>query len=356
MFKNYKLRRWIARIPGVGILRCILFERQFKKSVYKVRSRQKKCIFFMATPCHGNLGDQAIVYAEYELINRTCVKDRIIEVPNLHYIKYKEILKKYILPEDEIIIDGGGNLGTLWPHEDDKISEIINTYYDNKIVIFPQTIYYDETPEAKIRLRKNHDIYNKAKKLTVTLRDEKSYNFFEQHFCNVKKLYVPDIVLSIRNLSLEFAREGCLLCFRDDLEKNISEKDIEDLEIYLKSQGISYTNTSTIIENSVNKRTRNKVLINKWEEFAKAELVITDRLHGMVFAAITGTPCLALDNSSKKVSGVYEWIRDHKYIRVCSNMYEVKQKISEMLELKNNNYKGYELEQFKQLIRVIKDE
>ena len=30
----------------------------------------------------------------------------------------------------------------------------------------------------------------------------------------------------------------------------------------------------------------------------------------MIFAAITGTPCLAFDNSSGKVKGVFEWIKN----------------------------------------------
>ena len=28
----------------------------------------------------------------------------------------------------------------------------------------------------------------------------------------------------------------------------------------------------------------------------------------MIFSLLAGTPCLAFDNSSRKVSGVYEWI------------------------------------------------
>lgn len=356
MININKLINIIANMSCVKKVRAIIFEKQFKRKIGKIRERGKECIFFMATPCHGNLGDQAIVYSQYELMKKVGVKDRIVEVSNKNYFKYREILRKYIEPKDVIIIDGGGNLGTLWPREDDKISDIINTYYNNKIVVFPQTIYYDDTSEAKIRLRKNYSIYSKAKKLIITLRDEKSYNFFEQHFCSVNKLYIPDIVLAISDLSFEHMREGCLLCFREDLEKNISDKEIEDLKIYLKSQNIIYTKTSTIIKNSVNKRTRNKVLINKWKEFSKAELLITDRLHGMIFAAITGTSCLALDNSSKKVSGVYEWIRDHKYIKVCNNMDEVKKEISNMLELKNNSYTGSELKEFKELMKVIKDE
>ena len=54
----------------------------------------------------------------------------------------------------------------------------------------------------------------------------------------------------------------------------------------------------------------------KFDEFRRARLVITDRLHGMIFAAITGTPCIALNNSSGKVEGVWSlWLRHLDYVK-----------------------------------------
>ncbi|MBQ7221650.1 MAG: polysaccharide pyruvyl transferase family protein [Synergistaceae bacterium] len=55
---------------------------------------------------------------------------------------------------------------------------------------------------------------------------------------------------------------------------------------------------------------------------AGAELVVTDRLHGMLFAAITGTPCVAFDNKTGKVHSVYEWIAGCEYVQVCRGLDE----------------------------------
>ena len=55
--------------------------------------------------------------------------------------------------------------------------------------------------------------------------------------------------------------------------------------------------------------------MKKLDEFRKSKLVVTDRLHGMLFAAITGTPCIALGNSSGKVKGVYDWLTHLDYIQ-----------------------------------------
>ena len=48
------------------------------------------------------------------------------------------------------------------------------------------------------------------------------------------------------------------------------------------------------------KENREQLLKQKIEEFQSAELVITDRLHGMIFSVITGTPCIAFDNLMRK--------------------------------------------------------
>ncbi len=58
-----------------------------------------------------------------------------------------------------------------------------------------------------------------------------------------------------------------------------------------------------------------KKCFKKWNEFSSVQLVVTDRLHGMVFSAITGTPCIALDNISHKVYGAYQWLSYLPYLR-----------------------------------------
>lgn len=356
MVKLNQFKKYIVQMPLVKEVRGAFFEVKLRRAIKIVKRSNDICIFFMSTPCHGNLGDQAIVYAQYEMFKKLGLKDKIVEISNSDYVRNKHIIKKYIDDKDMIVIDGGGNLGTLWPDEDDKIGEIINTYYRNKIIIFPQTCYYEEGKEGRERLNKNKQIYLKNKNLMLCLRDKKSYEFCKDKFPQLKTIYVPDIVLSISELMFEVAREGCLLCFRNDLEKMVSNKDIKNLQDYLKGINIPYKNTSTLVDMKVDIHNREKVLMDKWKEFASAKLIITDRLHGMVFAAITGTPCLALDNKSKKVSGVYKWISNQKYIKICSDLNEVKESIKDMCSMEENVYTGYKLEEFKKLMKVILNE
>ncbi len=317
----YKGLKYTFRIRAK--LNRINTEKIFAKNVKKVRRKCGRCAFLVATPCHGNLGDHAIVTAEYKILEKCGFADSVIEISNNMYRIYKKVIKKYIMPEDLIVIDGGGNMGTLWPEEDDKISEIISTYKDNKIIVFPQTCYYDDTEDAQKRLKQNHKIYLEAKRLTISLRDKQSYEFCKENFEGVNIMCIPDIVLSIEGAGCERRREGCLLCFRTDLEKVVSDKENKRISDFLEIRDIKTGNISTVLSYDVNKTERKNKLSELFEKLSGAKLLITDRLHGMIFAAITGTPCLAIDNKSKKVSGVYKWISSLDYIKICDDTDEI---------------------------------
>ena len=73
-------------------------------------------------------------------------------------------------------------------------------------------------------------------------------------------------------------------------------------------------------------------------------MLVTDRLHGMIFSYLVGTPCIVLDNKTKKVSGVYNsWLSKTDLIfplfepkEVC----EIEEFIDklEMIDIKKQEY------------------
>ena len=76
---------------------------------------------------------------------------------------------------------------------------------------------------------------------------------------------------------------------------------------------------SCVIDNDAKEDIINK----KITEFKSAKLVITDTLHCMISCAISGTPCIALNNLTGKVQGVYEWVKHLEYIRYCDTVEDV---------------------------------
>ena len=101
----------------------------------------------------------------------------------------------------------------------------------------------------------------------------------------------------------------------------------------LEARGLSVRKISTVVEEPsyIGAKNRDAILETKWAEFRSAEVVVTDRLHGMIFSAITGTPCVALDNVSRKVSQGYEWVRHIVNIRVAASVDEVPALVDEVV-------------------------
>ena len=268
----------------------------------------------VATPTHGNLGDQAIVFAEYGVLSKIYPEKRIFEVPNELYVRYPEVCEKYVTEKDIIVIDGGGNMGTLWSYEDDKITDIIVRFKNNKVVVFPQTCYYDPEEDNRARIEKNKRAYMAARDLTVMLRDRRSYDFVCETFPDVNAVFVPDIVLSISPRVTAERGKKVLVCLRDDCEAVVPKETANKAFEALSKMGIEYFFASTVIPEGVDVTNRNEKLCEKWKQFSESAFVITDRLHAMIFALITGTPCIAVDNKSKKVGGVYEWIKSLSHV------------------------------------------
>lgn len=318
-----------------GAIKHFLYNAYLYKN-FKIKSDSR--IVLLATPQHGNLGDQAIVFAEYSILKKTFPNHKIVEIPNECYLRFPELCKNYIRKQDLVIIDGGGNLGSIWKNEDDKISNIIQDFKENKIVIFPQTCFY-EKDDVK-RIEKNFNIYKQAKKLSVMLRDKKSFDLFNSLFPGISSYFIPDIVLSLKLDSKKFKkkRQGVLLCFREDSEKVFSNDKRTIIEQILKQNNLDFSNTTTVVFNGVSKRNRKKELKKKLKEFSSAQLVITDRLHAMIFSAITETPCIAFDNISKKVSGVYNWIDKLEYIQCIDSIDNLDKIIKHLIQVGKIKY------------------
>lgn len=274
----------------------------------------KKCIYFIATPLHGNLGDHAIVYAQYQLMKELGLRNNVVEIYRLCYEVAKKKLQKLIRTDELIVIDGGGNMGTLWPGEDLVMRDIIKCFPDNVIYIMPQTAFYTDTPEGQSELKKTISVYQKHKKLTVFCRDNTTYELLQTKFKGVRSYYTPDMVLFLQGIRQQEGRNGILLCFRNDLECMRPCKIDKEIRTYILQKGYDIKSTSTVINRHVVKMQRKKYLFKKWNEFSSAKLVVTDRLHGMIFSAITGTPCIALDNVSHKIKAGYEWVKFLPYI------------------------------------------
>lgn len=290
---------------------------------YIKKGRKKKALL-IDTPIHGNLGDQAIVLAEMQLLEGYNIDTYELTAGNINFQE-----KKYatLTPINQIIlVPGGGFLGALWPNEEERFRRILKAFHKQKIIVFPQTITFDlETKEGMDYLKKSQEIYSSHPDLTIFVREKKSYKFMQQYFPSVQCKLVPDIVTILQPKIHKNNRNGILLCMRSDREKNITSTDMKKLELMLDDifPNVPIKYTDTVVDYNIFPQERNEEVNRKLNQFAKSQLVVTDRLHGMIFAMITGTPCIALGNSNGKVKAVYEWIKGNDYIYYVDEVGEI---------------------------------
>ena len=284
------------------------------------------------SPTYWNLGDQAVFLAEQELCSS-------LEIRMLDQPITDDLISAYAdaTPKDKLIlISGGGNIGELWPVEDQKIRDIISYFRDNKIIIFPQTVYWDlGTEDGRKSFELSKECYMSHPDLLLFVRDKKSYEFMKNNMPYVKTELAPDMAMLLERKT-DQERNGVLLCLRDDKEKILKKDEVEKLISSLRGD-YCLSKTDTCFQRVLMPDMRNNAVDLKIRKFASSKLVITDRLHGMIFAYITKTPCIAIDSLSHKISGSYEWIKNAGFIRLAKDTDEIPSLICEVLKAENDS-------------------
>ena len=285
---------------------------------YIDNSKQKIVVALAAD--YGNLGDVAITYAQTKFLREKFPDAEVIDFPISKTFTEMKSLKRIIGPEDIITIVGGGNTGDMYDDIEFCRQFVINQFPNNRIICFPQTIDFSGIPSGRKALKKAIMVYGRHEKLSLSAREEKSFNKFSQLFINNRVVMAPDIVLSLDEADLTVCREGVTFVLRADGEKSISESLQKELIEKVSANYSVRFNDTHVNKTKMSVKERKDELDTIWNVFRKSELVITDRLHGMIFCAITNTPCIAINNSNKKVAGVYNaWLKDSQTIRVMEN-------------------------------------
>lgn len=267
-------------------------------------------IILCNTPTHGNIGDQAIALAELEFLKKNFKRIKLIEITEDEWKYQKNRILKRIHKNDVIVIHGGGYIGTLWRNECNTAIEIITLLPENSKIIFPQSTYYED----RNVLENDKNIFSSAEQLWFCARDEDTFNFVIDNLeINKKNVYlVSDIVTTFdwnkKKIKYEKKNE-VLLVLRKDVEKTRGENFEGKVEMLLQNKKYKYKNLDMFQPYYIN-LFRKHIVLNRLKKFAKAKFVITDRLHGMYFSAITNTNCFAIDNVSGKVCGGYKWLAD----------------------------------------------
>ncbi|UAY56404.1 polysaccharide pyruvyl transferase family protein [Arachidicoccus terrestris] len=290
------------------------------------------------TPYHNNIGDSLIYEGELSFLSGLPAK-RLFSA-NRKFASLKRIPKKGI-----ILMHGGGNFGDLWRVYQNFRLKIIRERPQQRIVVFPQTVYYANQEN----LLRDAEVFNSHPDLTICARDHRSYDLLKKHFYKNNILLVPDMAFYLdlnRFVKIETTGKVLLLKRVDkevpenqfDLRQNLTSADqLKQVEI-ADWPGIEYTPRE---KKKWERRDRaNRYLtrlsllvlppkgidldfgvlhlfesrrqLEKGCQFINQyDAIYSTRLHGAILSILLGKTIYVIDNSYGKNSEFFNcWLKD----------------------------------------------
>lgn len=298
--------------------------------------RKGRTAYIFMVPDLGNIGDLAIGLAQKSFLEKNLHGYDVVEITHSNTYESARVVKKHSTVDDIIFLTGGGNMGTIYKDAEQQRRFLIRLFKRNRIYQFPQSVFFEHTSAGAKFLAKSKRIYSQHTRLTLIARDQTSYNKMKSSFPQNEIALYPDTVISLAPVSsTEPRRNQVVLSIRRDIESGLDGKMINSLEHELVKAGIQVIHRDTNVDNMHHQLDEREGSISAiWDAYLSSRLVITDRLHGVIFCAITGTPCVAMDNLNGKVRNLIEtWLQQASYITAvdCPSTEEILEKASAML-------------------------
>lgn len=311
-------------------------------------------LWLLGTPDHNNLGDYCILEGERAFLHTLFPDRTVIEVSVLELKRGKYSQLKEITFDVPVFLEGGGDVGTIWPLPAENRLKMMKHLQDRPMIIFPQSIWFSEDEEGRKALAEATEIY-KGDNILLCCRDSASYRFAQEHF-ECRSILVPDMALwESRQGMISCERFGALTLLRSDKERKLGDDDQAEIESYLTGRFRSVETFDTVLHSGkVTRENRTEKIDDLVQRISSVECVVTDRLHGMILCAVTRTPCVVFGNGYHKIEAFYEWLKDLKYIRFIHRTDELPGAIDEVCSCAERIYPEKEMrERFSELIRSI---
>ncbi len=314
----------------------------------------KKAVL-IGVPHHNNLGDHAITIAERKYLKDNFKEYKYYEISEETLETCIEKVKNVIDEEDILFLHGGGNLGDEYLYVEEGRRKVIQLFPNNRIVFLPQTMYFSDTKRGKEELEKSKKIYSQHNKLLIIAREDVSYKRMKEEFKNNKIIKTPDIVTYLdKSDKTKQNREGLLMILRNDVESNLSKEQIDKICLMSKKYFSKIEINDTAKGNGISEKNRDAKIEEMLNKYRKAQLVITDRLHGMIFAAITSTPCIALGNYNHKIKACSKTLEHLGYIQYIEDIDKIEEQIKYLISVNFDKYSNeFATEQLKQILEEV---
>lgn len=282
-------------------------------------------------PAHYNCGDHLIWKGTRSYLKRLGVT--VILVADERSYSRRALAR--LAPNVPILLQGGGNFGDLWPRTQRFRERVIRDHPDRRIVQLPQTVFFRD----RSAMSRTNALLSRHEQFTLLVRDSSSMHRAAEGLADVATVFCPDLALGTPTPAPSHAGgRGVLVLARSDVEASGAGRALRDnlrsLEKILGPvrvadwglRGFSslvWGATRVLprllhaapvmhrfpgIESAIDVATRvgsDRVVSSAQALFDGADLVITDRLHGHIWAGLCAIPHVAVDNSYGKVGGIF---------------------------------------------------
>lgn len=285
-------------------------------------------------PNHCNIGDNLIWQGEINFLSK--LKD-CREVYTANYINWDE---REIQNVDTILFHGGGNWGDLYRVCQDMRNYVTSKYHNKRIIIFPQTVYYNNTDLIK----EDCAIYQEHPDVHICVRDFASFDILSQYIPKDKLLLLPDMAFYVNVHQLHTGTKSLYMQRTDfeldtDKECPVSGCDVKDWPTYSSNRYICAfqlrwmnmkKHLSLKLQKNIffakfvdsayglNRRdSREKYINTGINFFSKYSKIYTTRLHGLILGTIMGKEMIIVDNKYNKCLNFYNtWLKDFDNIHI----------------------------------------
>jgi pyruvyl transferase EpsI len=283
-----------------------------------VQEMQEECemrVLLVEQPDGGSsLGDHAQTIAIKKWLKE---QYRGVEVKDFSLRDAPDEVLSVLKPNDILMFHSGGNFGDCYGGDEANRQRLILKAKRNKVVILPKTLRF--VNEDAVEVAEN--VYNSHRDLTLCCRDLESYRFAQKHFGKARLVACPDFALTLKPKLRHYKREGVLGLFRRDPETLGYQKYVEYVD-----EEKDFVFRPFLVSNKI----RDFTLKHFLNALQKYRAVVTDRMHGVYFSLITGTPCVAVPQKLGKTESMMEWFKNVDYVKYVKSADEVPEALEQV--------------------------
>jgi pyruvyl transferase EpsO len=273
-------------------------------------------------PLHHNAGDNLIWAGTVAYLGRLGHRIRYMATIN----RYKADDLRRLHPDGPILLQGGGNFGDRWPESQYFRERVIAEFPDRRIIQLPQSVEMTASTAARVG-----EAYSAHPALTVLVRDTRSMAQAGRLLPGVDVRFCPDLafgyepsraprprrdIIQIKRTDSESAMNGPLLDEPDvgDMETtDWALRRLQHLQWHLEKAPGALVRRMPAAPRAVYRiliqpsyaRIAGIQIRAAERTLGEGRLIVTDRLHAAILAAMMGVPVVALDNATGKIAAAY---------------------------------------------------